>query len=107
MPKSGIQHSEQNMQNHSFDNDFGVFMTESVGYDGQNLQRMNASNQQIYSVSDGGYTYFCFAAPGTALATAKWKIFRLDSDANLLYADHDAEYDNVATDPTLLTYDYS
>jgi hypothetical protein len=78
-----------------------------MGYDGKNLQRMNADNQQIYSVTDGGYTYFCFAAPGTALADAKWRIFRLDGSANLLYADYNANYDNVATDPTLLDYGYS
>ena len=112
MPRTGVavppgnQHSEQNLQNWSFDNEFGVFMVESVGYDGQNLQRQSASNLQLYLVNDGTYDYVCFSAPGTALATAKWKIIRAGS-SGVMYADANANYDNVATDPTLLTYGYT
>ena len=103
----GITHSEQTIQNSSFDEDYGVTMVEQLGFDGKGLQRQNATNQQIYSVTDGGYTYFCFAAPGTPLAEASWRVFRLDSDTNLMYADANANFDNVATDPTLLNYAYS
>ena len=106
-PQSGVHATTQYLQNSSFDGTYGVFAVEGVGYDGSNLQRLNADNLQIYSLTDGGYTYFCFAAPGTALATAAWRIFRLDGDCNLMYADHNASYDNVATDPTILTYDYA
>lgn len=102
----GIRHSEQNILNHSFDDDFGILLTEGAGYDGQNLQRLNASNLQIYSLTSGGYTYFCFSAPGTAQADAKWRVFRIDADCNLMYADANANYDNVATDPTILSYAY-
>ena len=77
---NGIAHSEQTIHNSSFDEDFGISFVEPLGYDGKSLQRMNADNMQIYSVSDSGYTYFCFAAPGTARATAKWKVFQLDAD---------------------------
>ena len=93
--------------NAGYDQDFDMPAVENLGYDGQNLQRMNAGNLQIYSTSGAGYTYFCFSAPGTALATAKWQVFRVGTGANLLYADHNANYDNIATDPTLLTYNYS
>ena len=101
------QVSEQNILNTSFDPDFGVLVVEGLGYDGSNLQRTNADNLQIKVVESGSYTYFCFAAPGTAEATAGWRAFRLDSTGNLLYADGDANYDNVATDPTALSYSYT
>lgn len=105
--KAQQKYSEQNVANSSYDEDFHVAVTEGLGFDGQALQRLNANNRQIYSIADGGYTYFCFAAPGTALSIDKWMVFRLDSNANLMYADGDADYDNVATDPTILSYSYS
>ena len=107
MSQQGLAASVQELQNSTFDSGFGVLTTEGLGYDGQSLQRLNADNQQIYSVTSGIYTYFCFAAPWTALATAKWRIFRLDTEANLMFADADANFDNVATDPTSLSYSYA
>jgi len=95
------------MQNLGFDIDFNVPVVETLGYDGQNLQRTVTDNLQIYHLVNGGYDYFCFSAPGTALATAGWMIFRLDSDTNKMYADANANFDNVATDPTALDYWYS
>lgn len=105
--QSQNEYPVQYMENASYDKDFNILTREVMGYDGQNLQRMNADNQQIYHVNSGGYDYFCFAAPGTPLASAKWRVFRLDGDTNLLYADGNANFDNVATDPTLLNYVYS
>lgn len=87
------------------------------GWDGDNMQAIKVridptgalagADEQIKSVNSGDYTYFCFAQPGTAEATASWKIFRIDTDGNKLYADGDADYDNAASDPTLLTYSYT
>lgn len=105
-PQTGVHATSQYTDNSSFDSEFGVYAYEGLGYDGSRLQRLDADNLQIYSVASGGYTYFCFSRPGTALATAGWKIFRLDSNANLMYADANANYDNVATDPTALSYSY-
>jgi hypothetical protein len=62
---------------------------------------------QLKVVESGGYTYVCMATVGTAVASALWRIFRVDSTGNLLYADGNQNYDNVATDPTLLSYSYS
>jgi hypothetical protein len=106
-PQTGVHATSQYMDNSSFDGEFGIHAREVLGYDGSNLQRLNADNLQIYSVTDGGYTYFCFAAPGTDLDDPGWRIFRLDGDGNLIYADADANYDNVASDPTILYYDYT
>lgn len=99
--------SEQNVLNTSYDSDYDVLVVEPVGFDGQALQRLKAQNLQIKRVNDGTYDYFCFSAPGTAVATAKWQVFRLDSSANLMYADADANFDNIASDPTLLDYKYA
>jgi len=107
MSRTGVHATSQYLDNTSWDEVFETYVTQVMGYDGQNLQRPNADNLQIKSVNSGGYTYFCFAAPGTAEATAKWRIFRLDGDANLMYADGDANYDNAATDPTALSYSYT
>ena len=107
MAEIGNKHTVQNMMNWSFDPVTNMNMVEPVGFDGQTMSRMWSSNLQIYTVSSGGYDYFCFAAPGTAQATAKWAIFRLDGSGNLMYADANTNFDNVATDPTLLTYAYS
>lgn len=103
---SDIVRSEQTLLKRSIDDEFEVLATEGLGYDGQSLQRLNADNLQIKVVESGGYTYFCFAKPGTTEATAKWRVFRLDSTGNLLYADGNANYDNAATDPTALNYTY-
>jgi hypothetical protein len=107
MSQSGVTATTQYLQNESWDTVFGTLVFQAMLYDGQNLQRPNADNLQIKSVISGGYTYFCFAAPGTAEATAKWRIFRLDGDANLMYAGGDAGYTNVASDPTALSYSYT
>lgn len=65
------------------------------------------SYDQTKIVEDGGYTYVCKSKPGTAEATAEWKIYRIDSNGSKVYADGNYNYDNVATDPTTLNYSYS
>ena len=98
----------QEILNQSFDQTTQTIVSQPLEFDGTtNLQRPIAGNTQIYAVNSGGYNYFCFAAVGTALATAKWLVFRVDSVGNKLYADANAEFDNVATDPTALTYSYT
>ena len=99
--------SEQTILEKAFDPTYNVIRTSPYGSSGDNLQRALSNTLQIYAVSSGGYDYFCFAAPGTALATAKWQVIQLDGSGNLMYADANANFDNVATDPTLLNYAYS
>lgn len=102
------EYTLEHIANKSFDKTTQMNAVQGLGFDGTtDLQRQVADNLQIYAVDDGTYNYFCFAAVGTALATAKWMIFRIDSTGNKIYADADAEFDNVATDPTLLNYVYS
>lgn len=107
MAHTSRDNTEQDVLNAAFDDEFQIIKTSNYGTDGQNLQRSLADNLQIKSVYSGGYTYFCFAAPGTAEATAKWRCFRLDDSINLMFADGNANFDNAATDPTSLTYKYA
>lgn len=105
--KSEIHKSEQQIQNWSFDEEYKVLVQHTVGYDGQALVRQEANDMQVKIVESGGYTYICKAAVGTAEATAKWKIYRIDATGNKVYADGNASYDNVASDPASLTYSYT
>lgn len=96
------------IQNQSFDKEFQTSVTQPLGYDGQNLQRKNADNLSLKVVESGSITYVCIAAPGTAQATAKWQCKKIDESVAgtmvITWADSNAEFDNVATDPTSLTY---
>lgn len=102
-----IKRSEQYVLNNSFDEEFKVLAFESLGFDGTNLTRQEADDIQVKIVEAGGYTYICKAAAGTSEATSAWKVFRLDSSGNKMFADANARYDNTASDPTILTYSYS
>ncbi len=103
-PKKGIMNTPQEMGNSSFDPDFGVSVTEGLGYDGANLQRVNADNLATVIQTSGTDTYVGYAAPGTALATAKWQAMKIDSSGNTTYADGNANFDNVATTLSGLSY---
>ena len=52
----------------------------------------------------GSYTYIAEAVPGTATSSALWRAQRVDGDGNTVWADGDANFDNVATDLTALSY---
>lgn len=105
--KSDIYRSEQNIQNWSFDEEFQVSAVELLEYDGSNLVRKISNQIQQKIVESGSYTYICIAPVGTAEATAGWQICRYDTTGNKMFADADLNFDNVATDPTSLTYSYS
>lgn len=47
-----------------------------------------------------GITYVGEALPGTAAATAGWRIQRIDGNGNITWKDGDAGFDNTATDLT-------
>ena len=62
---------------------------------------------QVKVETDDTYTYVAVATPGTSEDAAAWRVYRTDSDGNLLYADGNELFDNVATDLTTLDYSYS
>jgi hypothetical protein len=102
-----INKTPQEMQNLSFDTEYNVFVVALLGYDGQSVSRLLADNLQMFCDTDGTYDYFCFAPPGTAQATAKWLVFRMDDAGSRQYADGNANFDNAATDPAALSYSYT
>lgn len=105
--KSQNKQNVQYMENASWHSTLEILTRLGLGFDGSNLVMAEADDMQTYVVTSGSYTYVCKAAVGTALATAGWKIFRIDTSGSKLYADGNANYDNVASDPTSLTYSYT
>src|SRR3990172_10650651 len=105
-PLAQNKYSEQYMGNTSFDEDFGVNTVEPLGFDGVNLQRMLGDSLAMKFTESGTVTYICRAAPGTTQATAKWQVFKIDDTTSTIisFADGNANFDNVATDLTSLTY---
>jgi hypothetical protein len=106
MSQMGVAASTQNIQNSSFDPEFGVLIVEPGLYDGVSLQRQPADSLAMKMTIVGAITYIATAAPGTTQGTAKWQVKKLDETSGLVitYADGDADFDNVATDLTALSY---
>jgi len=102
----GIKDSLQNLANWSFDKDYNVFIVETGGTDGVSLQRNTAKNLAIKVTVSGDITYVAKAAPGTAQATEKWQVMKVDETTGTIitWADGDANFDNAATDLTALSY---
>ena len=99
-------YTEQYMGNRSFDDTFKQNTVETLGFDGQSLQRLNASNMAVKVTVSGTTTYLALAAPGTAEATAKWQARKIDTSSGVIitWADGNSDFDNVASDLTALTY---
>ena len=100
-------HQAQYILNFAYDSDTQSIRVLSLGYDGSEAVLQEASDQQIYVVESGDYSYICKAAVGTPLASPNWKIFRVDGNGSKLYADANADYDNVASNPASLSYSFS
>lgn len=101
------EYSEQNILNNSYDKVYKLLLFAMMGFDGSGMRVQEANDVQTKIVDSGGYTYICKAPVGTAEATAGWKIYRIDTNGSKVYADGDSNFDNVATDPTSLTYSYT
>lgn len=74
-----------------------VFVVDAFG----NQVSQGAVALRIYN--DGTYDYICKAAPGSAAASAVWQIRRIDSSGNTLFADGDANFDNLATSQAVVS----
>jgi len=99
-------YSKEHVANSSFDPEFQVSVTEVLGYDGQNVQRMNADNMALKVTPSGSITYIAKAAPGTSQSEAKWQVKKVDKTSGIVvtWADGNPNFDNVASDLTTLTY---
>ena|SRR3990167_7415175 len=104
--QGGTAATTQNIQNSSFDPEFGVLVTQGLGYDGVALQR-NLANALAMKITEvGAITYLAVSAPGTAQSAAAWQALKIDETSGMVitYADGDADFNNIATDLTALSY---
>lgn len=104
MATPGNKHTVQNILNWSFDETFKTIAISLLGYDGVSMQRMPADALAVIIQTSGTDTFIGTAAPGTLAATAKWQAIKVDTTGTVTHADGNADYDNIATDLTSLTY---
>ncbi len=73
---------------------------------GQPFKFTDSVNYAIKITESGTDTYIAYANPGTAEATAAWKVMKLDSSSGMVitWADGDTKFNNIATDLTALDY---
>lgn len=102
-----IQNSEQKILNKAFEQSKQAMAVAGVETDGTNeLYKVSGLTAKKITTS-GDDTYIATAPIGTAQATAGWQVKKVTvsgSDTTITWADGDAEFDNVATDLTALSY---
>jgi hypothetical protein len=78
----------------------------SLGFDGTNYIKQAPKELATKITQVGTITYIGKAPIGTAQATAGWQAKKIDTTTGVVitWADGNANYDNVATDLTLLSY---
>lgn len=105
-PNNEKIHSIPHISNMGFDYDLQAPFVLNAGYDGVGIQRPIAESMAVKMTEVGDVTYIAIARPGTSEATDKWQVKKLDQSAGLVitWADGDADFNNVATDLTALTY---
>ena len=80
----------------------GLLEWNGSGYTNKTSSQMNIKITEI-----GDFTYIAKAPIGTAQATAGWQVFRIEEsggDTVFLWCDANNDFDNVATDLTVLSY---
>lgn len=106
MSQPGVTATEQYIQNSSFDPDSKTIVVLPLGFDGVNVVKQPSQALAMKVVQSGDITYMAFAAPGTAEATAKWQVKKIDASGGVVttWADGNSNYDNAATDLAALSY---
>jgi hypothetical protein len=115
-----ISKSEQRVLNNSFDEKYKVLVTELVAenFAGDAINRLKSGpnggllNEKVPQAKkitvSGSITYIAVASPGTAQSSALWQVQKIDESVAgttiITWADGNANYDNIATDLTALTY---
>lgn len=98
--------TEQWVLNNSVDREFNVLAVENLGFDGTSLQREISGCTALKVTTSGDVKYVAVAPPGTLQSEAKWQVQKIDTSSGtvITWADGNANFDNVATDLTALTY---
>jgi hypothetical protein len=101
------KYTSQYIDNMSFDETFLEATVLPVESDGTNLLRSTTKQVAKKITVSGDNTYIAVAPIGTLQATAGWqakKIAVSGGDTVITWADGDANFDNVATSLTALSY---
>lgn len=118
MPKTNTKYTSQHIDNQSFDEALQMRVTELIGADGvlknpateekqdTMIAALGGGDYAVVIRESGAYTYIGKAAIGSSTASAVWQVKRLDTTTllDVKWADGNANFDNVATDLTALSY---
>lgn len=108
MGNSDTKLSLENIANRSYDPVLDLQLVEiaEVSPSGNAAYRKVTSDLATRIVIDGTDIYIGKAAVGTAVGSATWQVKKIDtaSDIIITWADSNANFDNVFTNPTALTY---
>ena len=102
-----IKYSSQNIDNLSFDETYLESTVLPVETDGVNLRRKQSSLVAKKITVSGANTYVATAPIGSLQASAVWQVKCINvtgGDTVITWANGDANFDNVATDLTILSY---
>lgn len=100
------KYSEQNILNNVYDQTIRTLAVTGYGWNGQNADAPNSDNLAVKITASGNVTYVAKAAPGTSQASALWQVKKIDETTGTIitWAGGTANYDQVATDLTALSY---
>jgi len=107
VPTPSTKYTEQHILNRSYDERFEVLAFEPMERTGPSSVSSPVSKQTAVKVQTAGtVTYVAKAAIGSDQAAAVWQAKKIDSSSGvaITWADGNADFDNVATDLSLLTY---
>lgn len=92
--------------NQSFDQELQLSVVETMGFDGQSVQRPVADSMAQKVTISGSVTYMGIAAPGSAQTSAVWQCKKVDTSTGIVttWADGNANFDNLAVDLASLSY---
>jgi hypothetical protein len=99
--------TSQEIDNWSFDETYNVAVSLPLGSDGTSVLKETSKQVAKKITVSGDNTYIAIAPIGTSQATAGWqakKIAVSGGDTTITWADGNANFDNVATDLTSLSY---
>lgn len=112
----GTKYTEQNIQNESFDKDFGVLAFELLAYDpvSDTMKRVTMDAMNHYATNDTDNTDPNNFYEGLMDADGNWQIVKTTTTGDLMsnrFATNKnngtyVSYANAWTDRTLLTYEY-
>lgn len=106
--QSDTKHTEQQILNRAFDPDFQALVVESIVSDpaGSTSYRKVTGDLATRIVISGTDIYIGKATPGSATSSAVWQVKKIDtaSDIIITWADSNANFDNLFSNPSSLTY---